>query len=260
MLRRRRRRREQRQEEGEGGGNPREDGGTIEEGGEEGGEPSAPGRLAKRKRRPMRQGGAAAAAAAVGHGGSAGEEDEQEEEEEEKEDGENLRSDGARPRSRLRRGCTPDSQNGSGSGSGAPASDESRAAVAAPKSTGDERTRLSTRTHESQPAEVGEAEPKLSRSGVIGWDTPAKPPRSSSSSSSSSSSPASDSSEEAGGGRACGRRSRAERGSTERDGRRHSCRVLECARRAHFGSPGWVPAHCQEHRRDWEVLLKVRKE
>lgn len=54
------------------------------------------------------------------------------------------------------------------------------------------------------------------------------------------------------------RRGRADRGSAEPDGKRHACREIDCPRRAHFGSPGWVPAHCEEHRRDWEVLLKVR--
>lgn len=48
-----------------------------------------------------------------------------------------------------------------------------------------------------------------------------------------------------------------ERGSAEEGSRRHSCRELTCPRRAHFGTPGRVPAHCVEHRRDWEVLLKV---
>lgn len=41
------------------------------------------------------------------------------------------------------------------------------------------------------------------------------------------------------------------------DGKRHSCREFDCARRAHFGTPGWVPVHCVEHRRDWEVFLKA---
>lgn len=49
-----------------------------------------------------------------------------------------------------------------------------------------------------------------------------------------------------------------ERGSSDGGHKRHSCREFTCRRRAHFGTPGWVPAHCVEHRRDWEVFLKVR--
>lgn len=44
------------------------------------------------------------------------------------------------------------------------------------------------------------------------------------------------------------------------DGKRHCCREFDCSRRAHFGTPGWIPVHCEEHRRDWEVFLKVRTE
>ncbi|CAN0435941.1 unnamed protein product, partial [Laminaria digitata] len=44
---------------------------------------------------------------------------------------------------------------------------------------------------------------------------------------------------------------------TEGDGaKRHSCREFACPRRARYGTPGWLPAHCVEHRRDWEVFLK----
>lgn len=50
-----------------------------------------------------------------------------------------------------------------------------------------------------------------------------------------------------------------ERGQSEDGSKRHSCREWDCQRRAHFGTPGWVPAHCGEHRRDWEVFLKVSR-
>lgn len=53
-------------------------------------------------------------------------------------------------------------------------------------------------------------------------------------------------------------RGRGERGHAEDGSKRHTCREWDCSRRAHFGTPGWVPAHCEEHRRDWEVFLKVR--
>lgn len=55
------------------------------------------------------------------------------------------------------------------------------------------------------------------------------------------------------------RRHGEQRGSTEGGGKRHSCREFTCQRKAHYGTPGWVPAHCIEHRRDWEVFLKVRE-
>lgn len=59
-------------------------------------------------------------------------------------------------------------------------------------------------------------------------------------------------------GSGSGRRRYGDRGYGQAGRKRHICRELTCTRRAHYGSPGWVPAHCVFHRRDWEVLLKVR--
>lgn len=59
-------------------------------------------------------------------------------------------------------------------------------------------------------------------------------------------------------GSGSGRRRYGDRGYGQAGRKRHICRELTCSRRAHYGSPGWVPAHCVFHRRDWEVLLKVR--